>query len=122
MDNVLDIQRIANIINAENPDIVALQEVDIMTIRNEKVHQLQELGRLTKMKFVFGKSMDWDGGEYGNGILTKFDIISHETYPLPGEPRCALVATLNINDEEIAFVSTHLDNKREFRERINTFY
>ena len=115
MDGDLDIQRIANIINTANPDIVALQEIDINTKRNGNVHQLEELAKLTNMNFVFGKSMDWDGGEYGNGVLTKLNIKKHKTYPLPGEPRSALVVTVSANQKEFVFISTHLDNNEKFR-------
>ena len=117
IDNVLDLQRIANVINAERPDLVALQGVDINTKRSGCTNQMEVLAKLTNMNFVFGKSMNWNGGEYGNGILGKFDIISNEIYPLPGEQRCALVTTLNINDTIIAFVSTHLDKEKEFRDK-----
>lgn len=115
MDKVIDLQRIADIINSANPDIVALQEIDINTKRNGNVHQLQELAKLTSMRFVFGKSMNWDGGEYGNGILSKLDIKKHKIHPLPGEPRNALAVLVSKNGKEFVFISTHIDNHEEFR-------
>ena len=101
MDNVLDLERIAGVINSVSPDIVALQEVDINNERNGKVHQMEILGELTNMNFVFGKSMDFSGGQYGNGILTKFHVKSHQTHPLPGKgfhcpaEHCRLMQHLN---------------------------
>ena len=116
MDGILDLERIAKIIIEANPDIVALQEVDINTVRNGNVDQLNKLAELTGMSGVFGKSMDWDGGEYGNAVLSKLPIKSHKIYPLPGEPRSALAVTVsNKKGDDFVFISTHLDTQEEFR-------
>ncbi len=115
MDNVLDLERIAKVINSVSPDVVTLQEVDINTERNGKVHQMEVLAKLTNMNFAFGKSIDLQGGKYGNGILTKFPIKNTKTFPLPGEePRSALVVTIELEDEkEIVLISTHLATEKK---------
>ena len=117
MDTILDLERIARVINSVSPDIVALQEVDINTERNGNINQMEVLGKLTNMNFVFGKSMDFNDGQYGNGILTKFPVKSHKVHPLPGEePRSALAAIIKIEEEtEIVLISTHLSTQEKNR-------
>lgn len=44
MDGLSDIQRLADVIKAAKPDLVALQEVDVGVLRSGRVHQLQKLG------------------------------------------------------------------------------
>jgi len=39
-----------------------------------------ELGYRTKMISLFAKAMDFDDGEYGNGILSKLTIFKNEKY------------------------------------------
>jgi endonuclease/exonuclease/phosphatase family metal-dependent hydrolase len=118
MDGIIDLERIAGIINASAPDVVALQEVDILTRRSGYVNQLEKLAGLCNMHFAFGNAMDYDEGAYGNAILSKHPIIVQTTFSLPGEPRSALAATLKIRDDfKLVFISLHLDVEFEFRKK-----
>lgn len=49
MDKVCNYQRIAKVISQTSPDIVALQELDSVTVRNKGVYALGELEKLTGM-------------------------------------------------------------------------
>ncbi len=52
----IDVAAIAKVINDESPDFVALQEVDVYTLRSGKgLNQAKELARLTGMNFFFQK-------------------------------------------------------------------
>ena len=55
MDLVVDYDRTANVIIAQQPDIVALQELDSMTGRSGRKYQLSELANRTNYYPVFGK-------------------------------------------------------------------
>lgn len=121
----IDIQAIANEINAVNPHIVALQEVDVFTGRSGKeLHQAEELGKLTGMNAYFFKSIDYDGGEYGLAILSKLPVTSTELIRLPtaegtrGEPRILAVTEININGKQLIFACTHLDAQRNDTNRM----
>jgi len=120
----IDLQSIANVILATNPDLVALQEVDSATGRAQKADQLRELASLTGMYTYFAKAMDYDGGAYGTGILSRLPISSSERISLPGsagkEPRIAGIATIQLpGDSLLQFVSTHLDAGSDPADRIN---
>ncbi len=123
-DGARDLSRLADVINTLDPDIVALQEVDRHTGRLNGVDLPAELAQLTGMDFVFGRAMDYDGGEYGEAILSKFPITDVTNHALPhqetSEPRAALAAMLTLpgTDQPFVFIGTHLDHLRSSEDRI----
>ncbi len=114
---IIDINGIANIIKAQNPHLVAVQEVDVYTNRSGvTLHQALELGRLTGMNAYFAKTIDFSGGEYGVAILSKFPMSGMANNSLPtaagtgGEPRVLATAVITMgNGKKLVFASTHLD-------------
>ena len=123
VDGKLDVPRIAQVILSVEPDLVALQEVDKNTTRTGKVNQDIELAHLTKMNSVFGSNITFQGGQYGNAILSKFPIIKNKNFLLPnvdsGEQRGLLRSQIQIsNKENVLFFSTHLDHRRSDTERL----
>lgn len=112
LDKKIDIDRIAGVINRVNPDVIALQELDSMTVRSGKTYQLKELADKTLRHAVFGSAMRYDGGSYGVGILSKEAPLSVRRIPLPGiEPRLLLV----VEFRDYVYACTHLDLKEENR-------
>lgn len=106
MDLVVDYDRTAAVIAQQRPDIVALQELDSITGRSGLHDQLGELALRTGYHPVFGAAIDFDGGQYGVGILTHKTPLSTKRIPLPGEePRMLLVVEL----EGFVVACTHLD-------------
>lgn len=93
MDNKRDAQRVANVIVKAKPDVVALQELDRCTKRSEGVDVLADLAKRTGMIGTYGAAIEFQGGHYGIGILSKKKPVSSKTIPLPGkeEKRCFLV-------------------------------
>ena len=123
-DGARDLNRLAEVINALDPDVVALQEVDRKTGRLNGVDLPAELALLTGMDFVFGRAMDYDGGEYGEAILSRFPILDVTNHALPhqetSEPRTALAATIQFptSAQTFVFIGTHLDHLRSPKDRI----
>ncbi len=123
MKGNFDLDVIAKVILDTNPDLVALQEVDFKTNRAKKYDLVTELGLKTKMVPLFGKAMNFDGGEYGEGILSKYTFSQSRNVTLPfspqNEPRTALevIVVLPLQDT-IAFVGTHLDHLIEKKNRV----
>jgi len=97
MDNITSYQRVANIINRIAPEVVALQELDSATQRSNGIVVLDQLSSLTSMYKTFGASIDYQGGKYGIGILTKEKPINWKVVALPGreERRSLLIVELN---------------------------
>ncbi len=124
VDGKLDLERIAKVIRSVSPDVVALQEVDRKVERTGHVDQPAELARLTKMQVVFEKNIDFEGGQYGNAVLSKLPIIEHTNVRLPslddGEQRGVLICKLKPDslDHSIQLLCTHLDHRPDDRERL----
>jgi endonuclease/exonuclease/phosphatase family metal-dependent hydrolase len=124
LDGRFDLPRLAGIINSASADLVALQEVDRGTKRASGVDQLAEIGRLTGMFTAFGKAMDYQGGEYGVGVLARAPIRRVANRRLPGspdrEPRTAL--TVDVDPPEwgprVQFTTTHLDQGRDQMDQV----
>ncbi len=114
MDGEFDYERLAKVITDLEPDVVALQEVDRGTQRTGGVDQPALLGKLTGMLFAFGQAMPYQGGQYGEAVLSRFPIVRVEAYPLPfrpgQEPRAALVTYIKPDNglPEFIFAGTHL--------------
>lgn len=118
-----DLDLIANVIIDADPDLVALQEVDFKTNRSKKFDLVAELGWRTKMVPIFAKAMNYDGGEYGEGVLSKYTFLQSRNVALPytpgNEPRAALeIITMLPSGDTIAFVGTHLDHLKNEKDRV----
>lgn len=124
-----DIATLSKVVRKYNPDLVALQEVDI-NVRHWKktaanhVHQVSQFAQHTGMHALFGGAFHvkrypfgFGGGEFGNAILSKysFDYTEKHTYAAKGtEPRIGLEAVITLpNEEKIRFISTHLDHNND---------
>ena len=107
------------IIKDLNPDVVALQEVDFKTRRSNEIDQADFLGQLTGLNAFFGKAMYFQGGEYGEAILSRFPMEEKRVYALPyrpgQEPRAALAVKVIPDGDlpEFIFVGTHLCHQSE---------
>ena len=97
MDNITSYKRVADIINRIAPEVVALQELDSATQRSNGIVVLDQLASLTGMYKTYGASIDYQGGKYGIGILTKEKPVKWQIVALPGreERRSLLIVELN---------------------------
>jgi len=131
-----NLDSIASLINKIQPDFVACQEVDSATGRSarlygKKTDLMKELAAKTGMHGYFGKSMDYDSGGYGGGLLSKnaLDVkVALLPSPAGGEPRSLIYAnTRLINGQNIIIGGTHLchefnENRAAQVESINNLY
>lgn len=121
-DGRLDLARIAEVIKAVQPDVVALQEVDRLVGRTGSVDQPSELAKLTEMEVVFGPNIELEGGHYGNAVLSRLPIVSHENHLLPclddGEQRGVLDVVVETESGHVRVLATHLDHRRDDAERL----
>ncbi len=117
MDKKLDLQRIADVINRERPDLVGLQEVDRGVQRTENKDEIAELAKLTRMDFSFAHNLDYQGGQYGVAILSRHLIqqAEHQKYEnkRESERRGMLRVEIDLEGRRVNFVTTHLDYQYE---------
>lgn len=120
MDGKYDVVRLAEVIKKVKPDLVALQEVDVVVERSGKVHQARELGLLTGMAVRYGPTQHYQGGLYGNAVLSRLPILDVEIQPLPYTeateklvtyPRgCIAVTVQGPDGKPLRFISTHFQH------------
>ena len=119
-DGQYDLERLAAVIAESKPDLVALQEVDVGVKRSGRVHQARRLGELTGMAVRFGPTQHYEGGLFGNAVLTRLPILDVAIHPLPYTettpelvtyPRGAIAVTIRgPNGRPLRFISTHFQH------------
>jgi endonuclease/exonuclease/phosphatase family metal-dependent hydrolase len=118
-DEVLDLDRIAALIRDLEPDIVALQEVDRVVERTDGVDQAAVLGELTGMTPVFGEFMPYQGGSYGQAVLSAWPVVESWNHRLPdgAEPRSSVSVRVRSPDtgREIVLADIHFYRTEEER-------
>jgi endonuclease/exonuclease/phosphatase family metal-dependent hydrolase len=121
--------RIADVVKSLDPDIVLFQEVDKGTKRSGGVDQPAAYASLTGLRAVFGRSLDYDGGEYGIAVLSRWPIRRDTTIHLPvdppqersggsHEPRVAMSVMIDAPFGPLALFNTHIDASAEDRWRL----
>jgi endonuclease/exonuclease/phosphatase family metal-dependent hydrolase len=120
VDGVLDLERIAGLIEQSGADVVGLQEVDRhWSERSNWVDQPAWFANRLGMHYAYAANLDLpplNAGEprrqYGTAILSKYPIQEFKNTFLPryptGEQRGLAVATIIVNGAELRFANTHL--------------
>ncbi len=107
------LERVAQVIRAAVPDVVALQEVDVGSTRARGQDQAAELSRLTGlMHRAHFRTTDLFGGAYGIALLSRFPLEALAQYSLPvprgAEPRTLAHAVMEVDGHEVSVYLTHL--------------
>jgi endonuclease/exonuclease/phosphatase family metal-dependent hydrolase len=119
-DGKYDVARVADVINKAKPDLVALQEVDVGVKRSGRVHDVRKLSKLTGLAARFGPTQHYEGGLFGNAVMTRLPILDVAIHPLPYTestddrttyPRGAIAVTMQGPDgKPLRFISTHFQH------------
>ncbi|HEX4180863.1 MAG TPA: endonuclease/exonuclease/phosphatase family protein [Caulobacteraceae bacterium] len=115
LDRQLNVGRIADVVGALEPDIVALQELDVGRARTGGVDQAHEIARRLDMTFHFNAAVRVEEEQYGDAILTSYPERLVKAGPLPGlvptlglEPRGVLWIAVEVDGVEVQVINTHL--------------
>jgi endonuclease/exonuclease/phosphatase family metal-dependent hydrolase len=105
----LNMEEIAQVIESNNPDIVALQEVSRGWVVSGRVDMLAWLSQRLHMPYVFAPTAD---PFWGNAILSRYPILAYSREELPPRSlfilRGFIVALIDVgNDQQIKVIATH---------------
>ncbi|WP_201830154.1 endonuclease/exonuclease/phosphatase family protein [Microvirga zambiensis] len=121
-DGRISPERIADVIAAYEPDVVALQELDVGRLRSGGIDQAQAIAQALGMQVHFHASLRVLEEQYGNAILTHRPSQLVKAEALPGwarrpslEPRGALWASVQLGGAEVQVINTHLGLRRHER-------
>jgi endonuclease/exonuclease/phosphatase family metal-dependent hydrolase len=114
-DRRLDVGRVAEVIGAQSPDIVALQEVDVGRSRTGGVDQAHRIAQRLGMAFRFNAAFKVEEEQFGDAILTRLPERLVRAGPLPGhprfpqlEPRGAIWVEIETPGGALNVINTHL--------------
>lgn len=119
MDHVIDINRQGSFLKEYDLDIVFLQEVDSYTSR-APYNEVEELSKkLNINNFYFGDIRHFLDGEFGNGIISKYELFDSRcvlTDVADGhELRGIVCSKIKINERIINLITVHLPVYEEDR-------
>lgn len=111
-------EELANVLKKYKPDIISLQEVDRNTRRSKGRDVTADIANvLGYTYYYFQNTLNFDGGEFGISIISKYPIKEIFTYKLPslGEQRHLIGIKLDeeILGEKITIINTHFDYRIE---------
>lgn len=107
-------ERIAGIIADFQPDIIALQELEVNHQRTARLHQPRRLADILKMDFHYHPARQREEVGFGNAILTRLPMrkVQSEILPTLSFPRLqrrgALWASVRMGAVEVQVINTHL--------------
>jgi endonuclease/exonuclease/phosphatase family metal-dependent hydrolase len=114
LDRRWSASRIADVIASANPDVVALQEVDVKRARSGHVDQAHAIARYLKMNVQFFPVLSMKEEHYGDAILSRWPVNTVKAGLLPGlgmpglEARGAIWSTIQVENVSVQVVNTHL--------------
>lgn len=124
----IDTPVMADAIKACAPDIVALNEMRGEGPAEGYDAQVDILAKMTDMQGYFAEAIRFEEkNPYGNGLLSKFPILSAKVIPIPipnvrpykgyYEDRCLLKAVLDVHGERLTVLVIHVGLNPDEAER-----
>jgi endonuclease/exonuclease/phosphatase family metal-dependent hydrolase len=109
-DRRLDPARIAEVIAAEAPDVIGLQELDVGRSRTQGIDQAHMIASLLKMGFHFHPALKVAEEKYGDAILTALParMVKGGELPSHGEQRGAVWVEVDLGGHKVQIFNTHL--------------
>ncbi len=113
-DGQLNMEALAQVIEASGADIIGLQEVSRGWVINGSADMLQWLARRLEMYYVFGSS---EGVQWGNAIFSRYPIVEAKIEALPPDSlalrRGYIQAEIDAGQAKLQIIATHLHQIEE---------
>jgi endonuclease/exonuclease/phosphatase family metal-dependent hydrolase len=121
-DGKISPRRVARVIGRHEPDIVAVQELDLKRPRTGGMDQPRMIAKELEMRYHFHPNIKFEEERYGNAVLSRYPLTLVKADKLPArnagwEPRGAMWCSVDIGGKKIQVVNTHLGLRQEERFR-----
>jgi endonuclease/exonuclease/phosphatase family metal-dependent hydrolase len=103
--------RVAKVIEELAADVVALQEVDFGYHVRQGIDQLRYFADATGLQSVWGPVLYAARGQYGNALLTRYEVLEVRTIDLSvprSQRRGALDVDLQVHGQRVRIIAAHL--------------
>ena len=113
-DGVLSPARVADAIAPLDPDVVALQELDVARVRSGRQDQPRLIAERLEMEAHFHPALTAEDEHYGNAVLSRRPMRLVRAGGLPNgpkrhvEPRDAQCAAIDVDGSRLNVLTTHL--------------
>jgi endonuclease/exonuclease/phosphatase family metal-dependent hydrolase len=105
-------ERIAEVIRRHDPDIVAVQELEVGHRRTNHVHQPERLAEILGMNFHYHPARRRGDAQFGNAVFSRLPMDAVRSAPLPKyaglQPRAAVWASVTVAGLKIQVINAHL--------------
>jgi endonuclease/exonuclease/phosphatase family metal-dependent hydrolase len=111
VDGRRDPKRIAEVIQSQGAQVIALQEVDSWPGAGAEPVQMEFLADMVGLHAISGPTIERQDGHYGNALLTRLPILDVRKLDLTvyrREPRGALDVRLDAGGATLRVIATHL--------------
>jgi endonuclease/exonuclease/phosphatase family metal-dependent hydrolase len=112
IDRKFSPERIAEVLQEIDADIIALQEVLCHKNAQNREHQAEFIAKELEMDFFLGENRRIQGGAYGNAVLTRLPVRHSQNFDISiqrREPRGCLLTEIALGgNDHLQFFNVHL--------------
>ncbi|WP_394223765.1 endonuclease/exonuclease/phosphatase family protein [Alteromonas gracilis] len=114
-DKQHDYKRIGQFLANSGADVVLLQEMDTRPLERETAQDVKDICANNTFKLIPSPAIRESDGWYGNAILTRFDVLDHDTLDVSQhgrQPRNVQIVELKTEKTPLTVVNTHKGLKK----------
>ena len=114
-DKQHDYKRIGQFLANSGADVVLLQEMDTRPVERDTAQDIEDICANNAFKLIPSPAIRESNGWYGNAILTRFDVLKHDTVDVSQkgrQPRNVQIVELKTEKTPLTVVNTHKGLKK----------
>ena len=111
IDRRHSVERVADAIRVHEPDVVALQELEVNHRRSQRIHQPSRMAELLGMDYHYHPVRIRGGAGFGNAVFTRHRMKEMQTASLPTfrflQKRGAVWMSVELDGHSVQIINTH---------------